>query len=105
MKYSTAIVIALALLPATILVSGNAAARECHDSPVSAEGSSAGSVGKLRKNRAKRRAERSWKKEVTYRHGGRFADWDNAKNTNEEWGINEKTGNTKVTLTGTPCTD
>ncbi|MBK5938568.1 hypothetical protein [Halochromatium roseum] len=52
MKYPTAIVIALALLPTTILMSGNAAARECHDSPVSAEGSSAGSIGKLRKNRA-----------------------------------------------------
>ena len=88
------IIVAATLLLSSTLMSGNAAAASTSCvKTVTAEGSSAGGIARLRNRRAKRRAERKWEKEVKEEYGAKYADIDDAKIISEKFGLNSK-GNT-----------
>lgn len=77
------------------------AANTCK-SAIRASGESAGAVAKFRKRRAERRAKGEWEQKVRFEHGGRFADFDSAKNVKFSCDLNAR-GNTRCTIVATPC--
>jgi len=102
MKKSTLITMSLAILTASVLIPGNAAAGSCKDFTVKRSGESAGAVAKFRKRRAERRAKQAWEDHVVENYGRRFADFDEAKNVRIDCDLNER-GNTRCTVEATPC--
>lgn len=100
MKNATIIAMTFATLLTTGLMAGNAAAEVCTTHTVTASGSSAGAIARLRKNRAERRAVSAWENKVKNQFGGKFADFDKAAFKSLKLGSTQR-GNTSATARGT----
>jgi len=92
------IIAAATLLLSSALMSGNAAAGtnlDCKYIEITAVGSSAGGIARLRNRRAERRAKSDWTKQAR-QYGPRYS-YDNASFVFSSWGQTSR-GNPKHTI-------